>query len=184
MHADWSICKDWLVITKYLHLKPDYSFFMSYLIISCVYVNIPICNLRIWWRRWFHVWNEEESQRGDRDTICKECKNVIRGVNCLLQWKRQSYSCLLLCWRAQKSNRQLWPTLNFLDADGFHFYKGSLEDHLFSVKKYGKKRSWAINLIMLSLWGLPSGKDWILHWHRLASRLFIYGGREIVDIYI
>ena len=58
-----------------------------------------------------------------------------------------------------------------------------MEDHLFSVKKYGK-RSWAINLIMISLWGLPSGKDWILHWHRLASRLFIYGGREIADIYI
>ena len=58
-----------------------------------------------------------------------------------------------------------------------------MEEHLFSVKKYGK-RSWAINLIMISWWGLPSGKDWILHWHRLASRLLIYGGRKIVDIYI
>ena len=58
-----------------------------------------------------------------------------------------------------------------------------MEDHLFSIKKYGK-RSWAINLIMISLRGLPSGKDWILHWHRLASRLLMYGGREIADIYI
>ena len=156
---------------------------MSYLIISCVYINIPICNLRDLMKKMLSCLKWRGKQRGDRNTIYKEWKNVIRGVNCLLQWKRQSYSCLLLCWRAHKSNRQLWPTLNFLDADGFHFYKGSLEDHLFSVKKYGK-RSWAINLIMISLWGLPSGKDWILHWHRLASRLFIYGGREIADIYI
>ena len=88
-------------------------------------------------------WNEEGSQRGDRDTIYEESKNVIRGVNCFLQWRKKSYSCLLLCWRAQKSNIQLWPTSNFLDADDFHFYKDSLEDHLFSIKKYGK-RSWAI----------------------------------------
>ena len=66
---------------------------------------------------------------------------------------------------------------------GFHFYKGFLEARLFSVRMYGK-RSWAINLIMISLWGLPSGKDWILHWHMLASRLLIYEGIEIVDIYI
>ena len=65
----------------------------------------------------------------------------------------------------------------------FHFYKGSLEARLFSVRMYGK-RSWAINLIMISRWGLPSGKDWILHWHMLASRLLIYEGREIADIYI
>ena len=65
----------------------------------------------------------------------------------------------------------------------FHFYKGSLEDRLFSVRMYGK-RSWAINLIMISWWGLPSGKDWMLHWHMLASRLLIYEGIEIVDIYI
>ena len=143
MHADWYISKDWSVISKYLQVKPDYIFFMSGLIISCVYINIPICNQSIWWRRWFHVWNEEESQRGDKDTIYEESKNVIRGVNFLLQWRKKSYSCLLLCWRAQKSNIQLWPTSNFLDANDFHFYKGSLEDHLFSVKKYGK-RSWPI----------------------------------------
>ena len=65
----------------------------------------------------------------------------------------------------------------------FHFYKGSLEARLFSVRMYGK-RSWAINLIMISWWGLPSGKDWILYWHMLASRLLIYEGREIADIYI
>ena len=143
MCADWSVSKDWLVISKYLYVKPDYSFFMSCLIIFCSYINFPICNLRIWWRSGFHVWNEEGSQRGDRNTSYEESKNVNRGVNCLLQWRKKSYSCLLLCWRAQKSNIQLWPTSNFLDADGFHFYKGPLDDHLFSVKKYGK-RSWAI----------------------------------------
>ena len=58
-----------------------------------------------------------------------------------------------------------------------------MEDCLFSVRMYGK-RSWGINLIMISWWGLPSGKDWILHWHMLASRLLIYEGREIAYIYI
>ena len=88
MLVDWSISKDRLVISKYLHVNPDYSFFMSCLIIFCVYINIPICNLRIWWRRWFHVWNEEGSQRGDRGTIYEEWKNVIRGVNCLCDGER------------------------------------------------------------------------------------------------
>ena len=134
MLADWSISKDWLVISKYLHVKPDYSFFISCLIIFCVYINIPICNLRIWWRRWFHVWNEEGSQRGDRGTIYEEWKNVIRGVNCLLRWRKKSYSLSSLLKSSEKQHTTV-THFKFFGCRWFSFYKGSLEDHLFSVKK-------------------------------------------------
>nr|POE81560.1 hypothetical protein CFP56_18708 [Quercus suber] len=41
------------------------------------------------------LFEEEKESKRSGDTIYEEWKSIIRGANCLLQWKKQSYPCLL-----------------------------------------------------------------------------------------
>ena len=88
--------------------------------------------------------NEEERQRGD--TIYEEWKNVIRGANAFGNGKSNPIH-IFSAKELKRATKNYDQCRHFQLASDFDFYKGSLEDHLISIKKY-RHEVWGLNDII------------------------------------